>query len=196
MQTSKRIILSFMLITVVLLCGCDFMNPQPEKPEPIICDKNWVTAENFHINLVWAFAGKPPEVADGKDATPFIVRLTYTGSEGASYMLGDASSETDQYLRFRIIYADKYRFEEYTIFDASSAFNKIYPVHTGDILKDLSFLHFEPMDEELELHLWMIIPEEVMQSDESTYFVINVGEQEFWFDITNDDLGWYKEHLK
>jgi len=49
------------------------------------------------------------------------------------------------------------------------------------------------MEESSRLQLWMIVPEEVMDSDEKIYFIINAEGQEFWFDITGSDPDFYRE---
>ena len=192
MHKNLKIFLCIAILTV-LMCGCS-SNDNFVDSEPIMCDTINATAKNFNITMHRAYGTSKPEVKDGKDATPFVINLTYTGKEGISYILGDASAETDKYIRFRLLHANKYYFEEYVVcgeeddYQYSTLLSKAYTIHSGEVLRDLPFLHFEPMDESSELQLWMIVPEEVMHSDESLYFIINVEGQEFWFDITDAEL--------
>ena len=192
----KLTVILCICMAILLMSGCNQTDGNNDvSGTPIICDTINATADKFQIIKEQAYGTSKPEVEDGKDATPFIITLTYTGSEGASYVLGDASEETDKYLRFRLLYADEYYFEEYYICGEDDDYltAKAYKIQSGEIIKDLPFLHFEPMEKSSQLQLWMVVPAEVMNADESVYFIINVGEQEFWFDLTGDDLDFYKE---
>lgn len=197
MLKNLKIILLISLITF-LMCGCSSDDNFTDS-EPVMCNTSNAAANSFYITIQQAYGTSKPEVKEGKDATPFTVYLTYRGKEGASYVLGDASDETDKYIRFRLLHANEYYFEEYVVSGGEEAEDyilatKAYMINTGTVLRDLSFLHFEPMEERLELKLWMIVPKEVMNSDESLYFIIDIEGQEFWFDITDYELdikNWY-----
>ena len=90
-------------MVILFMSGCNQTEGNNDvSATPIICDTINATADNFQIIMQQAYGTSKPEVEDGKDATPFIITLTYTGSEGASYVLGDASEETDKSFHYMV----------------------------------------------------------------------------------------------
>ena len=65
-------------MAILGVSGCNKAeNDNVASAAPIMCDTMHATADKFQIIKQQAYGTSKPKVEDGKDATPFIITLTY-----------------------------------------------------------------------------------------------------------------------